>query len=83
MIVVWAFAAMSASAQMRIIPREKVEAVSNPRLSAESASLVFETMHIVAEPMTEDYTPMTFIYRFDKICERNERGGNSSLAKST
>ena len=65
MILVWALAAMSASAQMRIISREKVQAVSNPSLSADSASLAFETRHIVAEPMTEDDAPMTFIYRFD------------------
>ena len=70
MIVVWTFAAMSASAQMRIIPREKVEEVSNPRLSADSASLAFETMHIVAEPMTEDDAPKTFIYRFENVGDK-------------
>ena len=67
MIVIWALAAMQASAQMRIISREKVEAVSNPRLSADSASLAFETRHIVAEPMTEDDAPKTFIYRFENV----------------
>ena len=71
MIVVWALAAVSASAQMRIIPREKVEAVSNPRLSADSASLVFETRHIVSDPMTEDEAPKTFIYRFENVGDRD------------
>ena len=71
MIVVWALAAVSASAQMRIIPREKVEAVSNPRLSADSASLVFETRHIVAEKMTEDEAPKTFIYRFENVGDKD------------
>lgn len=65
MIVVWALAALSASAQMRIISREKVDAVSNPRLSADSASLAFNTRHIVAKPMTEDDAPETFIYKFE------------------
>ena len=60
----------TASAQMRIIPREKVEAVSNPRLSADSASLAFETRHIVAEPMTEDDAPETFIYRFENVGDK-------------
>lgn len=71
MIAVWALAALSASAQMRIISREKVEAVSNPRLSADSASLAFETRHIVAEPMTEDDAPVTFIYRFENIGDKD------------
>jgi hypothetical protein len=70
MIVVWALAALPASAQMRIISRDKVEAVSNPRLSADSASLAFATRHIVAEPMTEDDAPKTFIYRFENIGDK-------------
>ena len=61
----------TASAQMRIIPREKVEAVSNPRLSADSASLAFETRHIVAEPMTEDDAPETFIYGFENVGDKD------------
>lgn len=61
----------TASAQIRIIPREKVEAVSNPRLSADSASLAFETRHIVAEPMTEDDAPETFIYRFENVGDKD------------
>ena len=68
---IWALAASAASAQMRIIPREKVDAVSNPRLSADSASLAFETMHIVADPMTEDDTPKTFIYRFENVGDKD------------
>ena len=70
MIVVWALAALPASAQMRIISRDKVEAVSNPRLSVDSASLAFATRHIVAEPMTEDDAPKTFIYRFENIGDK-------------
>lgn len=61
------FMATTASAQMRIIPRDRVEAVANPRLSADSASLAFETCHIVADPMTEDDAPKTFIYRFKNV----------------
>ena len=67
---IWALAASAASAQMRIIPREKVEAVSSPRLSADSASLAFETKHIVAEPMTEDDAPKTFVYRFKNVGDK-------------
>lgn len=59
--------ATTASAQIRIIPRDKVEAVSNPRLHADSASLAFETSYIVADPMTEDDAPKTFIYRFQNV----------------
>lgn len=69
-IAIWVQAASAASAQMRIIAREKVEAVSNPRLSADSASLVFDTRHIVAEPMTEDDAPENFIYRFQNVSDK-------------
>lgn len=53
-----------AFSQIRILPREKVESVSNPRLSRDSAALAFDTRHIVAEPMSEDDAPKTFVYRF-------------------
>ena len=63
-ISIWALAAMMASAQMKIISREKVEAVSNPRLSADSAAVLFDTKHIVADPMNEDDAPKNFVYTF-------------------
>ena len=58
-------AGVTASGQLRIIPREKVESVADPRLSEESSSMFFETRHIIAEPMNEDDTPKSFIYRFE------------------
>lgn len=51
-------------AQIRIIPREKLESVAEPRLSADSATLIFETVRIVADVMNEDDLPATFTYRF-------------------
>ena len=57
----------SMMAQIRIVPREKIEAVANPRHSADSASLKFESTHIMAEPMREDDSPVTFIYRFTNV----------------
>ena len=68
-ISIWALAAMMASAQMKIISREKVEAVSNPRLSADSASVLFDTKHIVADPMNEDDAPKDFIYTLKNVGE--------------
>ena len=56
--------ASAASAQMRIISRDKVDEVSNPTLSSDSASLVFDTTHITAEPMNEDDAPKNFVYTF-------------------
>lgn len=53
-----------AFSQLRILPREKIESVANPRLSRDSAALAFDTRHIVAEPMNEDDAPKTFVYRF-------------------
>ena len=56
--------ASAATAQMRIISRDKVDEVSNPTLSSDSASLVFDTTHITAEPMNEDDAPKNFVYTF-------------------
>ena len=58
------------AAQIRIIPGEKVAAVSEPRLSADSAALAFESTHIVAKPMNEDDQPATFVFRVTNVSER-------------
>ena len=63
-IAIWALTASAASAQMKIISREKVDEVSNPSLSFDSASLEFDTTHITAEPMNEDDAPKDFVYTF-------------------
>ena len=49
-----------AHAQIRIVPREKIEAVANPRLSSDSSALRFDTEHIVAATMSEDDPPAVF-----------------------
>ena len=41
--------------------------MSDPRHSADSAFLSFDTRHIVAEPMNEDDAPKTFVYRFTNV----------------
>ena len=65
MILVAAVALSAAvGAQIRIIPREQLEAVANPRHSSDSAYLDFKVRDIIAEPMNEDDSPRTFIYRF-------------------
>ena len=56
-----------AQAQIKIVPREKLEAVNNPRLSLAAASLKFETMYIEAEPMGEDDGIKTFVYPFENV----------------
>ena len=61
---IWAMVASATSAQMRIISRDKVDEVSNPTLSSDSASLVFDTTNITAEPMNEDDAPKNFVYTF-------------------
>ena len=53
----------SAQAQIKVIPREKLEARANPKLYADSAWLDFDRRLIVAEPMSEDDAPKTFRYR--------------------
>ena len=61
--LLWASVA-DAYAQLKIVSREKLEAVSAPRLSKDSAALVFDTRHIIAESMNEDDQPVDFIYSF-------------------
>ena len=68
-ISIWALA-FTASAQMRIIPREKVDSVSNPRLSADSASVAFDVRHIIADPMNEDDDPEIFVYNFKNVGDK-------------
>ena len=59
--------AMTAAAQLRMVSKEKLEQVSDPRHSSDSAFLSFDTRHIVAEPMNEDDAPKTFVYRFTNV----------------
>ena len=59
-----------AKAQMKILPREKIDNVANPRLSPDSAALKLETRHIVAEPINEDDAPSTYIFRFENVGQR-------------
>lgn len=63
-------AAASASAQIRIVPQDRLDAVSNPRLSADSAALAFDVTHIAAERMNEDDAPKTFTFPFANVGDR-------------
>ena len=58
------FCVPAAQAQVRIISREKLDSVSNPKLAPNSNALEFDRLHITAEPMTEDDTPESFTYTF-------------------
>ena len=57
----------SIDAQLRIIPRERIDSVTDPRLSSDSSVICFETKHIVAETMNEDDAPRPFIFRFSNV----------------
>lgn len=58
-----------ASSQIRIIPKEKLMSVSQPKHSSDSASFDFETKLIVAGKMNEDDAPHVFRYRFRNVGE--------------
>lgn len=60
---------ISASAQIRIISREKLDSMSNPVLAENSAALQFEELCIAAEPMNEDDAPGSFTYRFRNVSD--------------
>ena len=53
-----------AGAQLKLVSKEKLQSVNSPKLSKDSASLGFVTKHIVADPMTEDDAPKTFVFEF-------------------
>lgn len=58
------------NAQMKILPKERVDNVANPRLSPDSAALRFDTRHIVAHSMNEDDAPSTFVFRFVNVGDK-------------
>lgn len=62
--------AINAGAQTRIIPRDRIESLANPRLSSDSSSLDFEVRSIVAERMNEDDAPRNFTFRFKNTSDR-------------
>ena len=63
-ILVAAISAATASAQIKIVPQDRLKAVSEPILGADSAALSFDVRHIVAEPMNEDDLPKSFVFPF-------------------
>ena len=67
LILIAACLSFGLQAQMKIVPREKLEAVNNPRLSLDAASLKFATMYIEAEPMGEDDGIKTYVYPFENV----------------
>ncbi len=56
-----------AGAQLKIVPREKLENVVSPRLSSDSVSLAFDRLSITAAPMNEDGPPVTYRYTFRNV----------------
>lgn len=57
---------VSASAQIQIIPRDQLEARANPRHSADSSWLEFDSRMIETEMMDND-SPLTFRYRMRNV----------------
>ena len=57
----------SASAQIKVLSRERLEEVSSPRLSQDSASLAFDTRFIKAEPVREDGQPAVYRYEVENV----------------
>ncbi len=53
--------------QIRIVPKDRLDAVASPRLSCDSASLGFNVRRIVAPEMTEDDAPSVFVYELKNI----------------
>jgi len=60
---------LSVFAQIQIVPKEKLDAVNKPELSADAGSMSFETISIRADIMNEDDGIHTYVYRFENIGE--------------
>jgi hypothetical protein len=56
-----------ASAQLKLVSKEKLNSVNAPQLSKDSAALNFYTRHIVADKMNEDDAPKAYTYEFVNI----------------
>lgn len=59
----------SASAQIRIISKEKLDSVSNPTLAHNASAMDWEEIMIKAEPMNEEDSPKEFRYSFVNVSE--------------
>ena len=69
LILLGLIASVLAEAQIVIVPREKLEAMHNPKLTASALAMKFETMCIQANPMGEDDGIQTFTYPFTNVSE--------------
>lgn len=56
-----------ASAQVKIVSGDRLREVNSPRLSADSASLCFETTFIHDASMSEEDSPVTYRYPFVNV----------------
>lgn len=54
-------------AQLKLVPKDKLQKVNSPELSCDSSSLCFVTKHIVADQMSEDEAPKTFTFEFTNV----------------
>ena len=66
-VALWAF--VTAQAQIVIVPREKLEAMNYPKVTAASLAMKFQTTNIKADPMGEDDGIKTFVYPFTNVGE--------------
>ena len=53
-----------AEAQIKIVPREQLEAKANPKHSPDSAWLKFDSRHLDGGQINEDDAPVIFRYPF-------------------
>lgn len=56
------FLFVTASAQLKIIPRERIDSIANPPLAANATYMHFERTRIDAGRMSESDPPLTFEY---------------------
>lgn len=53
-----------ASAQLKVIPKERLDSVANPPLAPNAASVIFDKVMVDAGTMADEAAPKTFEYVF-------------------
>ena len=63
LVAVLCFCQMS-NAQLKILPKEKIDSIANPPLAQNAGTMVFDKVLIDGVKMTEDAPPRSFVYGF-------------------
>ncbi len=73
LMAVMALGCFSAQAQLKLLPKERIDSVANPPLAPDAGILKFDAVHIDAGEINETDAPTTYSYRFVNVGDRTVR----------